>query len=165
MIVAQKLGVSPDDVDVLHSDTAISPLGLDTYGSRSLAVGGIAIYQAIYESELPGVAERRAALRGHELDVRSVGLGDELRNARRVGSVEDLLDRQIAKLVGEMSDAHSGNDLVLFPSYRFLGEVAAVMPPTMMAGVSRAGNAARKVAPSVRQRNTWSRPMLYLRAQ
>ena len=42
MIVADKLGVDPDDVDVLHSDTAISPLGLDTYGSRSLAVGGIA---------------------------------------------------------------------------------------------------------------------------
>ena len=29
-----------DHVEVLHSDTAISPLGLDTYGSRSLAVGG-----------------------------------------------------------------------------------------------------------------------------
>jgi aerobic carbon-monoxide dehydrogenase large subunit len=43
MIVAEKLGVSPDDVDVLHSDTAISPIGLDTYGSRSLAVGGVAI--------------------------------------------------------------------------------------------------------------------------
>jgi carbon-monoxide dehydrogenase large subunit len=46
MIVADKLGVSPDDVDVLHSDTAISPLGLDTYGSRSLAVGGVAIDMA-----------------------------------------------------------------------------------------------------------------------
>ena len=43
MIVADQLGVGPDDVDVLHSDTAISPLGLDTYGSRSLAVGGVAI--------------------------------------------------------------------------------------------------------------------------
>ncbi|MFM7253808.1 MAG: xanthine dehydrogenase family protein molybdopterin-binding subunit, partial [Ilumatobacteraceae bacterium] len=31
MIVAEKLGVSFNDVDVLHSDTAISPLGLDTY--------------------------------------------------------------------------------------------------------------------------------------
>jgi aerobic carbon-monoxide dehydrogenase large subunit len=47
MIVADRLGVAPEDVEVLHSDTAISPLGLDTYGSRSLAVGGIAIYQAI----------------------------------------------------------------------------------------------------------------------
>ena len=46
MIIADKLGVDPDDVDVLHSDTAISPLGLDTYGSRSLAVGGIAIAMA-----------------------------------------------------------------------------------------------------------------------
>jgi carbon-monoxide dehydrogenase large subunit len=46
MIVADKLGVDPDDVDVLHSDTAISPLGLDTYGSRSLAVGGVAIDMA-----------------------------------------------------------------------------------------------------------------------
>jgi carbon-monoxide dehydrogenase large subunit len=46
MIIADKLGVSPDDVDVLHSDTAISPLGLDTYGSRSLVVGGIAIVMA-----------------------------------------------------------------------------------------------------------------------
>jgi len=43
MIVADKLGVAPEDVDVLHSDTAISPLGLDTYGSRSLPVGGVAI--------------------------------------------------------------------------------------------------------------------------
>ncbi|HEV8296950.1 MAG TPA: molybdopterin cofactor-binding domain-containing protein [Acidimicrobiales bacterium] len=46
MIVADRLGVSPDDVQVLHSDTAISPMGLDTYGSRSLAVGGTAIWMA-----------------------------------------------------------------------------------------------------------------------
>ena len=37
---------------------------------------------------------------------------------------------RIAALLGEMSDAHSGNDLVLFPSYRFLAEVARLMPPT-----------------------------------
>ena len=37
---------------------------------------------------------------------------------------------RIARLLAEMSDAHSGNDLVLFPSYRFLTEVSARMPPT-----------------------------------
>ena len=37
---------------------------------------------------------------------------------------------RIGKLVAEMSDAHAGNDLVLFPSYRFLSAVAAVMPKT-----------------------------------
>ena len=46
MIVADRLGVPPDDVEVLHSDTAISHLGLDTYGSRSLSVGGMALYSA-----------------------------------------------------------------------------------------------------------------------
>jgi carbon-monoxide dehydrogenase large subunit len=46
MIVADRLGVAPDDVEVLHSDTAVSPLGLDTYGSRSLAVGGAAVWSA-----------------------------------------------------------------------------------------------------------------------
>ncbi|MEO5722729.1 MAG: molybdopterin cofactor-binding domain-containing protein [Ilumatobacteraceae bacterium] len=46
MIVADKMGVSPEDVVVLHSDTAIAPLGLDTYGSRSLPVGGVAIAMA-----------------------------------------------------------------------------------------------------------------------
>ena len=46
MIVADKFGIDPADVEVLHSDTAISPIGLDTYGSRSLAVGGIAIEMA-----------------------------------------------------------------------------------------------------------------------
>jgi DNA excision repair protein ERCC-2 len=37
---------------------------------------------------------------------------------------------RIARLLAEMSDAHDGNDLVLFPSYRFLGEVAGRMGPT-----------------------------------
>ena len=37
---------------------------------------------------------------------------------------------RIASVLAEMSDAHSGNDLVLFPSYRFLAEVARRMPPT-----------------------------------
>ncbi len=37
---------------------------------------------------------------------------------------------RIAALVAEMSGAHTGNDLVLFPSYKFLSEVAGVMPRT-----------------------------------
>jgi DNA excision repair protein ERCC-2 len=37
---------------------------------------------------------------------------------------------RIASLIAEMSDAHCGNDLVLFPSYRFLAEVAQRIPPT-----------------------------------
>jgi len=45
-IVADQLGVGFDDVEVLHGDTRTSVRGLDTYGSRSLAVGGIALVEA-----------------------------------------------------------------------------------------------------------------------
>ena len=45
-IVADRLGVPFEDVEVLHGDTQSSPRGLDTYGSRSLAVGGVAVVKA-----------------------------------------------------------------------------------------------------------------------
>jgi carbon-monoxide dehydrogenase large subunit len=45
-IVADQLGVAFEDVEVLHGDTQSSHKGLDTYGSRSLVVGGIAVVKA-----------------------------------------------------------------------------------------------------------------------
>src|SRR5438876_2087106 len=45
-IVADQLGVPFEDIRVLHGDTQISPRGLDTYGSRSLTVGGLALVAA-----------------------------------------------------------------------------------------------------------------------
>jgi len=46
-IVAEQLGVSADQVEVVHGDTAKSAFGMGTYGSRSLAVGGSALAQAL----------------------------------------------------------------------------------------------------------------------
>jgi len=45
-IVADQLGVPFEDIRVLHGDTQIAPKGMDTYGSRSLAVGGMALVGA-----------------------------------------------------------------------------------------------------------------------
>ncbi|WGW12866.1 xanthine dehydrogenase family protein molybdopterin-binding subunit [Saxibacter everestensis] len=45
-IVADRLGVPFENVEVLHGDTAIAQRGLDTYGSRSLTVGGMAVIAA-----------------------------------------------------------------------------------------------------------------------
>ena len=45
-IVADQLGVPFDDIRVLHGDTRVAPKGMDTYGSRSLVVGGIAVVGA-----------------------------------------------------------------------------------------------------------------------
>jgi len=41
-IVAEELGLSPDDVEVVHGDTDRTPFGLGTYGSRSTPVSGAA---------------------------------------------------------------------------------------------------------------------------
>jgi carbon-monoxide dehydrogenase large subunit len=45
-IVADRLGVPFEDVEILHSDTQIAHKGMDTYGSRSLVVGGEALVRA-----------------------------------------------------------------------------------------------------------------------
>jgi carbon-monoxide dehydrogenase large subunit len=45
-IVADELGVPFEDIEVLHGDTRTSHKGLDTYGSRSLVVGGAALMDA-----------------------------------------------------------------------------------------------------------------------
>jgi aerobic carbon-monoxide dehydrogenase large subunit len=63
-IVADRLGVDIDAVEVLHGDTAVSALGMDTYGSRSLAVGGVALWQA--SDKVVAKARRIAA---HQLEV------------------------------------------------------------------------------------------------
>ena len=45
-IVADKLGVDPAVVEVIHGDTSMGPEGRGTYGSRSLATGGEAVARA-----------------------------------------------------------------------------------------------------------------------
>jgi len=63
-IAADTLGVSPDDVEVLHGDTSVAPLGMDTYGSRSVAVGGTALYLALEK-----IKDKARTLAAHELEV------------------------------------------------------------------------------------------------
>ena len=45
-IAADQMGVPFEDIEVLHSDTAIVPYGNGTFGNRSLVVGGNAIVKA-----------------------------------------------------------------------------------------------------------------------
>lgn len=49
MIVADALGVSLEDVEVVHGDTDVVPDGVGTFGSRSLQTGGVAVGQAATE--------------------------------------------------------------------------------------------------------------------
>ena len=46
-VVAGRLGLAVDDVDIVHGDTGRILFGMGTYGSRSIAVGGTAIMKAL----------------------------------------------------------------------------------------------------------------------
>jgi aerobic carbon-monoxide dehydrogenase large subunit len=46
-VVASRLGIPIDDVDIVHGDTDRILFGMGTYGSRSIAVGGTAIMKAL----------------------------------------------------------------------------------------------------------------------
>ena len=99
-IVADGLGVTPDDVEVLHGDTAVSRLGMDTYGSRSAAVGGEALRQAVEK-----VKEKARIIAAHELEVSE----DDLEWAEGVFRVRGAPDkaRTIPDLATSAWHAHS----------------------------------------------------------
>src|SRR5262249_4311283 len=63
-ILADRLGYEVDEVEVLHGDTSVVPLGMDTYGSRSLAVGGVALYFAAEK-----IAEKAKTIAAHLMDI------------------------------------------------------------------------------------------------
>ncbi len=61
-IAADVLGLEPDDIHVVHGDTAIVPYGIGTFGSRATAVGGTAVYTALLK-----LRDKLAAIAGHLL--------------------------------------------------------------------------------------------------
>ena len=62
-IASSVLGVPVEDIEVIHSDTGRAPYGMDTYGSRSLAVGGQAIKRASDR-----LVEKAKVIAAHQLE-------------------------------------------------------------------------------------------------
>ncbi len=62
-IVADKLGIGIDDVEIVHGDSDRVAFGMGTYGSRSLAVGGSAIVKSVEK-----VLEKGAKIAAHLLE-------------------------------------------------------------------------------------------------
>jgi carbon-monoxide dehydrogenase large subunit len=62
-IVADRLGVDPSVVEVIHGDTGMGPEGRNTYGSRSMAVGGEALARCATK-----VAEKAMAIVADQLE-------------------------------------------------------------------------------------------------
>jgi aerobic carbon-monoxide dehydrogenase large subunit len=63
-IASDIIGVPVDDIEVVHGDTGRAPYGMDTYGSRSLAVGGQAIKVAGER-----LVEKAKVIAAHQLEV------------------------------------------------------------------------------------------------
>jgi len=62
-VVSDELGVPYDDIQIKHSDSLGTPFGFGSYGSRSLAVGGTAIYKSVAK-----VREKARLLAAHMLE-------------------------------------------------------------------------------------------------
>ena len=74
-IVADRLGTDPSVVEVVHGDTATGPMGLGTYGSRSLSIGGVAVAHAAEK-----IAEKARAIVAHNLEADEADI--EVRNGK-----------------------------------------------------------------------------------
>ncbi len=72
-IVADRFGVDPSIVEVVSGDTATGPMGLGTYGSRSLSIGGVAVAHA---AEKIAVKCREIVAHNLEADVADIELHD-----------------------------------------------------------------------------------------
>lgn len=62
-VVADELGIPMEDVTVQHSDTLGTPFGYGTYGSRSTAVGTVAMYNSLQR-----IKEKAKKLGAHLLE-------------------------------------------------------------------------------------------------
>ena len=100
-IVADQLGCNLAEIEVLHGDTSISHAGLDTYGSRSLPVGGAALYKAGEK-----VIEKARDIVAHQLEV----AGDDLDYAEGTFTVKGSPDKSMT-VKGAAWAAFAAHDL------------------------------------------------------
>jgi carbon-monoxide dehydrogenase large subunit len=68
-VVATRLGIPVENVDVVHGDTGRVLFGMGTYGSRSLAVGGTAIVKALDKIVAKGKKIAAHLLEAAEADI------------------------------------------------------------------------------------------------
>jgi carbon-monoxide dehydrogenase large subunit len=111
-IVAERLGVGYDEVEILHGDTAVAPLGMDTYGSRSLTVGGIAAYFAADR-----ILEKARRIAAHQLEVDQNEL--EYENGTFSANGKSLTTKEVALQAWTAHNLPDGMEPGLEASYVF----------------------------------------------
>ncbi len=103
-IVGDGLGIPIDRIVVRHGDTADSPMGVGTFGSRSLAVDGSATYAATQK-----VKEKAAILAGHLLEASEADIVFEDGGAHVAGSPDKRVEwSDLAKAAYQAHSAPEG---------------------------------------------------------
>jgi carbon-monoxide dehydrogenase large subunit len=117
-IVADELGVPYDDVEVQWGDTQGTPFGYGTYGSRSLAVGGVAIKKSVDK-----IKEKARKLAAHMLEANEADIVFEDGKASVKGSPDK------AKTLSEIALAASVAYSLPEGMEPFLDETSYYDPP------------------------------------
>jgi carbon-monoxide dehydrogenase large subunit len=101
-IVAQEIGIHPDDIEVVHGDTDSTPYGLGTYGSRSTPVSGAAAVLVARK-----LHERCRQIAAHLLEVSP----DDLDHERGTFSVRGVPDdvQGVSVTMREIAEAAYGD--------------------------------------------------------
>ncbi|MBX3070079.1 MAG: molybdopterin-dependent oxidoreductase [Thermomicrobiales bacterium] len=100
-LVSDRLGIPYDDIEIEHSDTQAAPFGFGSYGSRSLSVGGTAIYKSVDK-----VVTKAMKLAAHMLEAAE----DDITFENGVFSVKG--SSESSKTIQEVAlAAHVGYDL------------------------------------------------------
>ncbi len=87
-IVADQLGIPPEDIEIVHGDTERVPYGVGTYGSRSTAVGGGALVMSAEK-----IRDKMVRLAAHQLeaDVEDMVYDRETGNVHVAGSPDKAM--------------------------------------------------------------------------
>ena len=109
-IAADELGVRPEDIQVLHGDTAMLPAGQGTFASRGMTLGGSAMYQGLQQ-----VRQKMALIAAHLLDCRP----------------GDLVFRD-----GQIVNEHNPEQSIPFADVAAAAQRREVLPPTMELGLT-----------------------------
>jgi carbon-monoxide dehydrogenase large subunit len=109
-IVSDRLGYEIDEIEVLHGDTSVVPLGMDTYGSRSLAVGGVALYYAAER-----IVEKAKKIAAYRLGVDEAKV--EHVRGRFIGPEESITLKEIALSAWTAHDLPDGVEPGLEATY------------------------------------------------
>ena len=102
-IVGDGLGIPIDNIRVLHGDTREHPMGIGTFGSRSLAVDGAATYEATLK-----VKEKAAKIAAHLLEASAEDMVFEDGGAHVAGSPDQKIDW--AAIAQSAYQAHTSPD-------------------------------------------------------